>query len=254
MEANVFHISHDYFLHNTPSISFCSSPICQILQSNVAHYSNTPSPPSVLESCCPCQPTWRAEGCCAPKSCVRTTLCRGAQWSCCWTLRVATPKLWAVISLLHQPPADTRALIDLQTTVLSPSCRSWTARSSQAWGRRRPQPSPPRLVSEVSSKCRRWSDAAVNTARLWFLSLVVQLLMRPDAEVLAILGSGNQAVSHYNVFTEMFSFKEVKTPAWTGDSLIDTLCIFSPYPALIYCKSTIFISNFVIYWGTVTWV
>ena len=33
--------------------------------------------------------------------------------------------------------------------------------------------------------------------------------MRPEAEVLAILGSGIQALSHYNVFTEMFSFKEV---------------------------------------------
>lgn len=38
---------------------------------------------------------------------------------------------------------------------------------------------------------------------------VMQLLMRPEAEVLAILGTGKQALSHYNVFTEMFSFKEV---------------------------------------------
>ncbi|XP_026170577.1 ketimine reductase mu-crystallin [Mastacembelus armatus] len=37
-----------------------------------------------------------------------------------------------------------------------------------------------------------------------------KLLMRPDAEVLAILGTGKQALSHYNVFTEMFSFKEVR--------------------------------------------
>lgn len=39
---------------------------------------------------------------------------------------------------------------------------------------------------------------------------VMQLLMNPEAEVLAILGTGKQALSHYNVFTEMFSFKEVK--------------------------------------------
>lgn len=51
----------------------------------------------------------------------------------------------------------------------------------------------------------------VNAVRLWLSPFVLQLLMRPDAEVLTILGSGNQAVSHYSVFTEMFSFKEVKT-------------------------------------------
>lgn len=38
----------------------------------------------------------------------------------------------------------------------------------------------------------------------------MQLLMNPEAEVLVILGTGKQALSHYNVFTEMFSFKEVK--------------------------------------------
>lgn len=38
----------------------------------------------------------------------------------------------------------------------------------------------------------------------------MQLLMPPGAEVLAILGAGHQALSHYNVFTEMFSFKEVQ--------------------------------------------
>lgn len=54
-------------------------------------------------------------------------------------------------------------------------------------------------------------DIVVNAVRFWFLFCVIQLLMDPDAEVLAILGSGIQAVSHYNVFTEMFAFKEVKT-------------------------------------------
>lgn len=37
----------------------------------------------------------------------------------------------------------------------------------------------------------------------------MQLLMRPDAEVLTILGTGRQALSHYNVFMEIFPFKEV---------------------------------------------
>ncbi|KAM8887723.1 ketimine reductase mu-crystallin [Synchiropus picturatus] len=41
-------------------------------------------------------------------------------------------------------------------------------------------------------------------------AISAKLLMRPDAEVLAILGTGRQALSHYNVFTELFSFKEVR--------------------------------------------
>lgn len=41
-------------------------------------------------------------------------------------------------------------------------------------------------------------------------AISAKLLMRPDAEVLAILGSGRQALSHYSVFTEMFPFKEVR--------------------------------------------
>ncbi|KAM3592431.1 uncharacterized protein V6R79_018516 [Siganus canaliculatus] len=41
-------------------------------------------------------------------------------------------------------------------------------------------------------------------------AISAKLLMRPDAEVLAILGSGNQALSHYKAFTETFSFKEVR--------------------------------------------
>lgn len=39
---------------------------------------------------------------------------------------------------------------------------------------------------------------------------VKQLLMHPKAEVLAIMGTGRQALSHYNIFTDMFSFKEVQ--------------------------------------------
>ncbi|KAK5905721.1 hypothetical protein CgunFtcFv8_001650 [Champsocephalus gunnari] len=41
-------------------------------------------------------------------------------------------------------------------------------------------------------------------------AISAKLLMCPGAEVLAILGTGAQAMSHYNVFTEMFSFKEVR--------------------------------------------
>ncbi|XP_073346454.1 ketimine reductase mu-crystallin [Pagrus major] len=41
-------------------------------------------------------------------------------------------------------------------------------------------------------------------------AISAKLLMRPGAEVLAILGTGAQALSHYNVFTEMFPFKEVR--------------------------------------------
>ncbi|KAM7381915.1 hypothetical protein PAMA_012666 [Pampus argenteus] len=41
-------------------------------------------------------------------------------------------------------------------------------------------------------------------------AISAKLLMRPGAEVLTILGTGKQARSHYNVFTEMFSFKEVR--------------------------------------------
>uniref|UniRef100_A0A8C7W6T9 Ketimine reductase mu-crystallin n=1 Tax=Oncorhynchus mykiss TaxID=8022 RepID=A0A8C7W6T9_ONCMY len=39
---------------------------------------------------------------------------------------------------------------------------------------------------------------------------VKALLMPAKSEVLTILGAGHQALSHYNVFTETFSFKEVR--------------------------------------------
>nr|XP_057918433.1 ketimine reductase mu-crystallin [Doryrhamphus excisus] len=41
-------------------------------------------------------------------------------------------------------------------------------------------------------------------------AISAKLLMPHQAEVLAILGTGQQALSHYNVFTETFSFKEVR--------------------------------------------
>ncbi|KAM9715410.1 ketimine reductase mu-crystallin [Menidia menidia] len=49
---------------------------------------------------------------------------------------------------------------------------------------------------------------AMRTAAVSAIS--AKLLMPFGAEVLAILGTGKQAISHYNVFTEMFSFKEVR--------------------------------------------
>ncbi|XP_027884414.1 ketimine reductase mu-crystallin isoform X2 [Xiphophorus couchianus] len=45
------------------------------------------------------------------------------------------------------------------------------------------------------------------------------LLMAPGAEVLAILGTGTQALSHLNVFTEMFSFKEVRVWSRTKEKV-----------------------------------
>ncbi|KAI9518547.1 hypothetical protein NQZ68_035917 [Dissostichus eleginoides] len=48
-------------------------------------------------------------------------------------------------------------------------------------------------------------------------AISAKLLMCPEAEVLAILGTGAQALSHYNVFTEMFSFKEVRVWSRTGE-------------------------------------
>lgn len=66
--------------------------------------------------------------------------------------------------------------------------------------------------------------------------------MHPRAEVLAILGSGNQAVSHYNVFTDMFSFKEVKAPAWTGycSILMDFASLYFLFKFLIILLQSIF--------------
>ncbi|XP_037546700.1 ketimine reductase mu-crystallin [Nematolebias whitei] len=49
---------------------------------------------------------------------------------------------------------------------------------------------------------------AMRTAAVSAIS--AKLLMSPGAEVLSILGTGKQALSHYNVFTEMFPFKEVR--------------------------------------------
>uniref|UniRef100_A0A8C5IW13 Ketimine reductase mu-crystallin n=1 Tax=Junco hyemalis TaxID=40217 RepID=A0A8C5IW13_JUNHY len=41
-------------------------------------------------------------------------------------------------------------------------------------------------------------------------AIATKLLMPPFAEVLCILGAGVQAYSHYDIFTELFTFKEVR--------------------------------------------
>ncbi|CAN9508613.1 unnamed protein product [Ophioblennius macclurei] len=41
-------------------------------------------------------------------------------------------------------------------------------------------------------------------------AISAKLLMYPGAEILTILGAGKQARSHYDVFTQMFPFKEVR--------------------------------------------
>ncbi|KAM3835939.1 ketimine reductase mu-crystallin, partial [Diretmus argenteus] len=49
-------------------------------------------------------------------------------------------------------------------------------------------------------------------------AISAKLLMPAGAEVLAILGTGKQAVSHYNVYTEIFAFKEVRVWSKTKES------------------------------------
>ncbi|XP_008313344.1 ketimine reductase mu-crystallin [Cynoglossus semilaevis] len=49
-------------------------------------------------------------------------------------------------------------------------------------------------------------------------AISAKLLMRPDAEVLTILGTGRQALSHYNVFMEIFPFKEVRVWSRSKDN------------------------------------
>ncbi|CAJ1080733.1 ketimine reductase mu-crystallin [Xyrichtys novacula] len=49
-------------------------------------------------------------------------------------------------------------------------------------------------------------------------AISAKLLMRPEAEILAILGTGKEALSHYNVFTEIFSFKEVRVWSRTREN------------------------------------
>lgn len=92
------------------------------------------------------------------------------------------------------------------------TCSSWMEKSSPAWGQLQPQPSLLRYCFQrVRTPCSLTLHCCSNFDALLSRCIFdTQLLMRPDAEVLAILGSGHQALSHYNVFTEMFSFKEVQ--------------------------------------------
>ncbi|KAL6095265.1 crym [Pungitius sinensis] len=48
-------------------------------------------------------------------------------------------------------------------------------------------------------------------------AISAKLLMSPGAQVLAILGTGKQALSHYHIFTEMFPFKEVRVWSRTSE-------------------------------------
>lgn len=68
-------------------------------------------------------------------------------------------------------------------------------------------------VSAISAKvCAppSWGWRSKKTLTACKICSFVQLLMPAQAKVLAILGTGKQAQSHYNVFTEMFSFQEVR--------------------------------------------
>lgn len=58
---------------------------------------------------------------------------------------------------------------------------------------------------------------------------VTQLLMRPEAKVLTILGTGKQALSHYEVFTELFAFKEVISPF---PYLVEVMAVIVTLPPL----------------------
>ncbi|KAF7663013.1 hypothetical protein LDENG_00219260 [Lucifuga dentata] len=53
-------------------------------------------------------------------------------------------------------------------------------------------------------------DVITNMRTAAVSAISAKLLMSPEAEILTILGTGKQALSHYHVFTELFSFKEVR--------------------------------------------
>lgn len=66
-------------------------------------------------------------------------------------------------------------------------------------------------------------------------AISAKLLMCPEAEVLTILGSGRQALSHYNVFTEVFSFKEVRVWSCSRERA-ESFCSSVSGPVII-CES-----------------
>lgn len=62
---------------------------------------------------------------------------------------------------------------------------------------------------------------------------VAQLLMHPEAEVLTILGTGKQALSHYDVFTEMFAFKEVHSlSSGLSPALLSSKDVTASFPVI----------------------
>ncbi|XP_023687034.2 ketimine reductase mu-crystallin isoform X2 [Paramormyrops kingsleyae] len=62
----------------------------------------------------------------------------------------------------------------------------------------------------VITEKRTAAVSAIST-KMWCVPFChLQFLRPPHAEVLCILGSGSQALSHYEIFTQMFSFKEIR--------------------------------------------
>ncbi|KYO30619.1 ketimine reductase mu-crystallin [Alligator mississippiensis] len=68
------------------------------------------------------------------------------------------------------------------------------------------------LFDPRNGSLRAVLDGSVITAKRTAAvsAIATKLLMPPSAEVLCILGAGVQAHSHYDIFTELFSFKEVR--------------------------------------------
>uniref|UniRef100_A0AAY4BJ92 Ketimine reductase mu-crystallin n=1 Tax=Denticeps clupeoides TaxID=299321 RepID=A0AAY4BJ92_9TELE len=68
------------------------------------------------------------------------------------------------------------------------------------------------LFDPVSGVVSAVMDGEVITARRTAAvsAISAKLLMPRHAEILCLLGSGHQAVSHYEVFTQAFTFKEVR--------------------------------------------
>ncbi|XP_062444376.1 ketimine reductase mu-crystallin isoform X2 [Rhea pennata] len=55
-------------------------------------------------------------------------------------------------------------------------------------------------------------------------AIATKLLMPASAEVLCILGAGVQAYSHYDIFTELFTFKEVRIWNRTKENAVKFAC------------------------------
>nr|XP_060642612.1 ketimine reductase mu-crystallin [Anolis sagrei ordinatus] len=68
------------------------------------------------------------------------------------------------------------------------------------------------LFDPSNGSLRAVMDGSVITAKRTAAvsAIATKLLMPANSEVLCILGAGVQAYSHYDIFTELFSFKEVR--------------------------------------------